>query len=207
MKLISSLFILLFLSLTGFVMKPTHFHTQLAQAKRAEEVSLSRKADKTAKASATQKRQKPAPSPEASERPPGLSASQHPSSPLLPDGNPRLLQKALQDKRCLHWVDSVMEKLSLKEKVGQLFIHTIAPVNTKQNLAVLHDAVDTYGVGGLLFSGGTLQNQAVLTNKAQRLAKIPLLITFDGEWGCRCDCGARPFFRETWYWDVSGTTN
>ncbi|GAE15307.1 beta-hexosaminidase [Bacteroides pyogenes JCM 6292] len=195
MRLIPSLFTALFLSLTGFVMKPAHFHTQLAQAKRAEEVSLSRKADKTAKASATQKRQKPGFTPEASDRPASLSAPPNGSSSLRTDGNPRLLQKVLQDKRCLHWVDSVMEKLSLKEKVGQLFIHTIAPVNTKQNLAVLHDAVDTYGVGGLLFSGGTLQNQAVLTNKAQRLAKIPLLITFDGEWGCRCDCGAHPFFR------------
>uniref|UniRef100_UPI003FEDD2DC hypothetical protein n=1 Tax=Dysosmobacter welbionis TaxID=2093857 RepID=UPI003FEDD2DC len=37
--------------------------------------------------------------------------------------------KALQDKDCRHWVDSVMDKLSFKEKVGQLFIYTIAPVN------------------------------------------------------------------------------
>src|SRR3712207_6208435 len=194
MRLIPSLFTALFLSLTGFVMKPAHFHTQLAQAKRAEEVSLSRKADKTAKASATQKRQKPGFTPEASDRPASLSAPPNGSSSLRTDGNPRLLQKALQDKRCLHWVDSVMEKLSLKEKVGQLFIHTIAPVNTKQNLAVLHDAVDTYGVGGLLFSGGTLQNQAVLTNKAQRLAKIPLLITFDGEWGLSMRLRGTPVF-------------
>lgn len=194
MRLIPSLFTALFLSLTGFVMKPAHFHTQLAQAKRAEEVSLSRKADKTAKASATQKRQKPGFTPEASDRPASLSAPPNGSSSLRTDGNPRLLQKVLQDKRCLHWVDSVMEKLSLKEKVGQLFIHTIAPVNTKQNLAVLHDAVDTYGVGGLLFSGGTLQNQAVLTNKAQRLAKIPLLITFDGEWGLSMRLRGTPVF-------------
>lgn len=28
-----------------------------------------------------------------------------------------------------------------------------------------------------------MQNQVVLTNEAQRMADIPLLITFDGEWG------------------------
>ena len=42
---------------------------------------------------------------------------------------PLLVYKALQDKDCRHWVDSVMDKLSFKEKVGQLFIYTIAPVS------------------------------------------------------------------------------
>lgn len=46
---------------------------------------------------------------------------------------PQLVYKALQDKDCRHWVDSVMDRLSFKEKVGQLFIYTIAPVDTKRN--------------------------------------------------------------------------
>ena len=77
---------------------------------------------------------------------------------------PLLLYKAQQDKNCRHWVDSVMDKLSFKEKVGQLFIYTIAPVNTKRNLELLREAIDTYKVGGLLFSGGKMQNQVELTN-------------------------------------------
>ena len=94
---------------------------------------------------------------------------------------PLLVYKALQDKDCRHWVDSVMDKLSFKEKVGQLFIHTIAPVDTKRNLELLREVIDTYKVGGLLFSGGKMQNQVELTNRAQRQAKVPLMITFDGE--------------------------
>lgn len=47
-----------------------------------------------------------------------------------------------------------MNKLTLKEKVGQLFIYTIAPVDTKRNQILLKDAVDTYKVGGLLFPVG-----------------------------------------------------
>lgn len=46
---------------------------------------------------------------------------------------PSLLSKASQDKQCRQWVDSLMNKLSLKEKVGQLFIYTIAPVGTKRS--------------------------------------------------------------------------
>ena len=42
------------------------------------------------------------------------------------DVQPLLLYKAEQDARCRQWVDSVMNRLSLKEKIGQLFIYTIA---------------------------------------------------------------------------------
>ena len=107
---------------------------------------------------------------------------------------PLLVYKALQDKRCQHWVDSVMGKLSLKEKVGQLFIYTIAPVDNKRNQALLREVINTYKIGGLLFSGGRLQNQAELTNKAQRLAEVPLLITFDGEWGLSMRLRGTPVF-------------
>lgn len=107
---------------------------------------------------------------------------------------PLLLYKALQDKRCQQWVDSVMGKLSLKEKVGQLFIYTLAPVETKRNMALLREVIDTYKVGGLLFSGGKMQNQVELTNRAQRLATVPLMITFDGEWGLSMRLRGTPVF-------------
>ena len=107
---------------------------------------------------------------------------------------PLLVYKALQDKDCRHWVDSVMDKLSFKEKVGQLFIYTIAPVDTKRNLELLREVIDTYKVGGLLFSGGKMQNQVELTNRAQRQAKVPLMITFDGEWGLAMRLRGMPVF-------------
>lgn len=108
--------------------------------------------------------------------------------------NPRLLENALQEKACQHWVDSLMNCLSVKEKIGQLFVYTIAPVETKRNLALLHQAVNTYKVGGLLFSGGKLQGQVALTNRAQREARVPLMITFDGEWGLSMRLRGTPVF-------------
>ena len=107
---------------------------------------------------------------------------------------PLLVSQALQDEDCLHWVDSVKDKLSLKEKVGQLFIYTIAPVDSKRNLELLREAVDTYKVGGLLFSGGKMQTQVSLTNRAQKLAKVPVMITFDGEWGLAMRLRGTPLF-------------
>ena len=92
-------------------------------------------------------------------------------------------QAKADNEACRTWVEERLAKMSLKEKIGQLFIHTVAPLNTPQNRRNIADAVKEYKVGGLLFSGGELMNQVVLTNYAQELAEIPLMMTFDGEWG------------------------
>lgn len=96
---------------------------------------------------------------------------------------PLLFYKVSQDKACEEWVEKTMSRMTLKEKVGQLFVYTIAPVHSKANLSLLREVVHGYKVGGILFSGGQLLNQAMLTNYAQNYAGIPLMITFDGEWG------------------------
>lgn len=117
-----------------------------------------------------------------------------PDAVPAPTVEPLLLYKAEQDKNCRQWVDSVYNRMNLKERVGQLFIYTIAPVETKRNQLLLRDAVDTHKVGGLLFSGGKMDNQAKLTNAAQRMAKVPLMITFDGEWGLAMRLRGTPLF-------------
>lgn len=86
-------------------------------------------------------------------------------------------------EECRKWVEEKMSKMNLKEKIGQLFIHTVAPQNTPQNKKNIQNAVKEYKVGGLLFSGGQLVDQVNLTNFAQEMAEVPLLLTFDGEWG------------------------
>ena len=97
---------------------------------------------------------------------------------------PAILKKGNADTQaCKEWVETRLEKMSLKEKIGQLFIHTIPLHDTEANRKNIQNAVKEYKVGGLLCSDGKLVNQVTLTNYAQELADIPLLITFDGEWG------------------------
>ncbi|KAA6323476.1 Beta-hexosaminidase, partial [termite gut metagenome] len=96
---------------------------------------------------------------------------------------PLISYKALHDEDCRQWVDSILSGMSLKEKVGQLFVYVVAPVQTQLNVALLREAVQTHRIGGLLFSGGKAEDQAQLTNQMQGLSKVPLMITFDGEWG------------------------
>lgn len=107
---------------------------------------------------------------------------------------PSLLYKVAGDEKCREWVESQMAHMTKKEKVGQLFIYTAALRQTKRNMELIREAVRTYKVGGLLFSGGTLVNQATLTNYAQSLARVPLLMTFDGEWGLSMRLRSTPAF-------------
>ena len=98
------------------------------------------------------------------------------------------------EKACRYWVESRLESLTLKQKIGQLFIHTVAPYTTQQNKKNIEDAVKEYGIGGLLFSGGDIDKQVELTNYAKSMANIPLLITFDGEWGLAMRLKGTPSF-------------
>ena len=108
---------------------------------------------------------------------------------------PGLLQKGKADTQdCKAWVDEQLSEMSLKEKIGQLFIHTVAPLQTQRNKNNIYAAIKEYKVGGLLFSGGQLSDQVLLTNYAQSLAEVPLLITFDGEWGLAMRLKGTPRF-------------
>ena len=97
---------------------------------------------------------------------------------------PLILNRGNADSQaCKDWVETRLEEMTLKEKIGQLFIHTVALQDTEVNRKNIRNAVKEYKVGGLLFGDGKLVNQVNLTNFAQELADVPLMITFDGEWG------------------------
>ena len=97
---------------------------------------------------------------------------------------PQILIRGKADSQeCKEWVESRLAKMTLKEKIGQLFIHTVPLHDTEANRKNIRNAIKEYKIGGILFSDGKVVNQVTLTNYAQELADIPLMITFDGEWG------------------------
>ena len=97
---------------------------------------------------------------------------------------PQILSRGKADSQeCKEWVESRLAKMTLKEKIGQLFIHTVPLHDTEANRKNIRNAIKEYKIGGILFSDGKVVSQVTLTNYAQELADIPLMITFDGEWG------------------------
>jgi len=81
------------------------------------------------------------------------------------------------------WVDSVFKRLSKRQKIAQMFFvraHTNFGKAYEDSVGLV---VKKERIGGLVFFQGGPGRQAILTNKYQSLARVPLLITSDGEWG------------------------
>ena len=87
------------------------------------------------------------------------------------------------DKRAMNaWVDKQFNAMTPDERITQLFVMAVDPRNTVASETV-KKLVSEYRVGGLIFNESDIVSQAKITNYAQSLAKVPLLITLDAEWG------------------------
>jgi beta-glucosidase-like glycosyl hydrolase/CubicO group peptidase (beta-lactamase class C family) len=82
-----------------------------------------------------------------------------------------------------HWVDSVFQSLSTEERIGQLIMIRAHSDKGEAYAASVAEIVRKYKVGGLCFFQGTPEKQLEYTNTYQSIARIPLLVAIDGEWG------------------------
>lgn len=82
-----------------------------------------------------------------------------------------------------HWVDSVYKKLSHKQRVGQLFFVRAHTDRGQAYEDSVGNVIKDQQIGGLVFFQGGPVRQLELINKYQKLAKVPLLLAMDGEWG------------------------
>jgi beta-N-acetylhexosaminidase len=97
-------------------------------------------------------------------------------SPTLPDplaGGPAEQQ----------WVDSVFNALTPDQRLGQFFMVAAYSNREKAHADRIERLVRNQGIGGVMFLQGGPKRQALLTNRFQAAAKVPLLIATDAEWG------------------------
>ncbi len=81
------------------------------------------------------------------------------------------------------WVDSVMNTLTLEQRIAQLVIARV-PLNMSDAQAAEYSRkMNALGVGGICFFAGTASHQAPVTRRLQKDARVPLLVCIDGEWG------------------------
>jgi len=85
--------------------------------------------------------------------------------------------------KATNWVDSVFKQLSPSEKVAQLMIVRAHSNLGAEHITQVEKLIKEYNIGGLCFFQGGPVRQALLTNKYQQMAKTPLMICIDGEWG------------------------
>lgn len=81
------------------------------------------------------------------------------------------------------WVDSVMNTLSMDQKIGQLLVVRVPSKMKPKAETAFRSMVKDYGVGGVCFFSGNAATQLALTRKLQREAPLPLFVCIDGEWG------------------------
>ena len=106
---------------------------------------------------------------------------------------PTLLAKA--DQAAMEsWVDQTMAAMSPRERVAQLFVMAINPRDNDATRATVKKYVQDCKVGGFIYHESTVADQVAITNYAQSLATVPLLLTLDGEWGVSMRLKDTPLF-------------
>ncbi len=81
------------------------------------------------------------------------------------------------------WADSVLNSLTADERIGQLFMVAAYSNKGASHSKAIEKLIKDYKIGGLIFMQGGPLRQAHLQNKYQAMAKTPLLIAMDAEWG------------------------
>ncbi|MCK5135041.1 MAG: serine hydrolase [Bacteroidales bacterium] len=96
--------------------------------------------------------------------------------PAFPESPPFLESDAV-------WVDSIMDKLTLEERIAQMIMVQAYSNKSEEHVRAVTRLITRYHVGGVLFFQGEPVSQARLTNSFQASSRIPLLIAIDGENG------------------------
>ncbi len=92
-------------------------------------------------------------------------------------------QQSKTSRAAKHWADSIYTTLNEEERIGQLFMVAAYSGGPKFNQDSIERLISAHQIGGLIFMQGGPVRQAALTNKYQRMARVPLLISMDAEWG------------------------
>ena len=81
------------------------------------------------------------------------------------------------------WVDSVFNSLTPEQRLGQLFMVAAYSNKDRAHANRIEQLVRNQHIGGVMFLQGGPKRQALLTNRLQAAAQVPLLIAMDAEWG------------------------
>jgi len=81
------------------------------------------------------------------------------------------------------WVDSVFNSLTPDQRLGQLFMVAAYSNKERAHADRIERLVRNQGIGGVMFLQGGPKRQALMTNRLQAAAQVPLLIAMDAEWG------------------------
>jgi beta-N-acetylhexosaminidase len=86
------------------------------------------------------------------------------------------------------WADSVFKTMSKDEQIAQLMIVRLSSIDVKTKIITFYDEqvaglIKKYNIGGVCVFQGNPVKQAGIINSLQAIARTPLLMCIDAEWG------------------------
>jgi beta-glucosidase-like glycosyl hydrolase/CubicO group peptidase (beta-lactamase class C family) len=83
----------------------------------------------------------------------------------------------------IQWIEAQLKWMNDTQRIGQLFMMPAWQNKDSVNCRNLPELITKYNIGGVIMMQATPQRHANKLNYYQSLAKTPLLVGFDGEWG------------------------
>lgn len=86
------------------------------------------------------------------------------------------------------WADSIYRGFSDDERIGQMIIARLSSIDSRTRKVTFYDSllrsmVRRYNIGGVCLFQGSAVLQAGMVNDLQSLARTPILVSMDAEWG------------------------
>lgn len=99
---------------------------------------------------------------------------------VFAQGSPVILPESGKARK---WADSVYNALTPDERIGQLIMMRAKSTGDTAEYRNMANLIKQYNIGGICFFQGGPVRQAMLTNYYQSLARTPIFISMDAEWG------------------------
>jgi beta-N-acetylhexosaminidase len=95
---------------------------------------------------------------------------------------------AMSQNNAKRWADSVYKTLSEDERIAQLMVVRLSTIDSRTKTVTFFDQqvtdlVKKYNIGGVCIFQGSPVKQANIINNLQLIAKTPILMCIDAEWG------------------------
>lgn len=86
-------------------------------------------------------------------------------------------------EKSVRYADSLYARMSLEEKIGQLYIVALYTNKDEAHIAQVRSLVEKERLGGLILMQDDAEREISLLNEFNRKSRIPLLVGMDAEWG------------------------
>lgn len=106
----------------------------------------------------------------------GLSAG------LSAQFSPKNFTKDL-DKKAVKYADSLYAKLSMDERIGQLYIVALYTNKDQNHISGVRKLVEQERIGGIILMQDDAEQEIALVNEFQKKSRVPMLFGMDAEWG------------------------